>query len=63
MFGSPGVGSAIVEACLTLAELPFEIKDVDYGALGPGSAETMENLLGQVPTLLPDGAEVWVRMI
>ncbi len=46
-----------MEACLTLADLPFEIKDVNYAALGPGSGETKGNPLGQVPTLiLPDGA-------
>lgn len=57
LLGCPGVGSAIVEACLTLAGLPFEIKDVDYGALKPGSTETKGNPLGQVPTLiLPDGS-------
>ena len=57
LLAHPGTGAAIVEACLTLAGLPFVIEDVDYEALGPGSAETEENPLGQVPTLLlPDGS-------
>ncbi len=57
LLASPGSGSTLVEACLTLASVPFEIQDVNYAALGPGSKETQGNPLGQVPTLiLPDGS-------
>lgn len=52
-----GCGSAIVEAALTLAELPFETEELDYERPGPERDRLRSiNPLGQVPTLLlPDG--------
>jgi GST-like protein len=53
-----GCGSAIIEAELTLAGLPYEIDEIDYTQPGPGLDRLKAlNPLGQVPTLiLPDGA-------
>jgi GST-like protein len=53
-----GCGSTIVEAALTLARLPFEVEEIDYGEPGPAQDRLRAlNPLCQVPTLLlPDGA-------
>lgn len=57
LYAVPGTGSAIVEALLSLAGVPFALHDLAYEELGPGGGELqMLNPLGQVPTLiLPDG--------
>jgi GST-like protein len=53
-----GWGSAIVEAMLTLAGLPYTAEPANYGASGPDRERlTSLNPLGQVPVLiLPDGS-------
>jgi GST-like protein len=53
-----GCGSAIVEAALALADLPYRVEEIDYDEPGPGQDRLRAiNPLGQVPTmLLPDGA-------
>lgn len=57
LYGRKGWGSAIVEAALAQARLPFdlvEVEDVKTGLAHPGLQAA--NPLGQVPTLvLPDG--------
>ena len=57
LVGSPGCGSVLVEAALTLAGLPFEREDIAFEALGPQHPRLGQlNPLGQVPVLvLPDG--------
>jgi GST-like protein len=57
LIGSPGCGSVLVEAALTLAGLPFELEDIAFEALGPEHPRLGKlNPLGQVPVLvLPDG--------
>jgi GST-like protein len=56
VLASKGCGSAIVEAALALAELPYEVEVVDYEAAS-GRAKLLEhNPLAQVPTVIaPDG--------
>lgn len=51
-------GSAIVEAALALANLPYEVEEIDYGELGPAQDRLRAlNPLCQVPTLvMPDGS-------
>lgn len=58
LFACKGAGSAIVEAGLSLAGLPFEPDYFTLDQLGPNCAAiTPYNPLGQVPTLIaPDGA-------
>ena len=58
LLGAPGYGSAIVEAALTLAELPFRMEDVDMAAGSAGRKRLRDlNPLNQVPTLLlPNGS-------
>ncbi len=59
LFGSPGTGSAIIEALLTLASASYELESYPFEMLGPGCK--LERLLalnplGQMPTLvLEDG--------
>ena len=57
LFACAGWGSAIVEAALTLCELPFAIETVDMKG-GPAARRQLlsVNPLGEIPTLiLPDG--------
>jgi GST-like protein len=57
LFACAGWGSAIVEAALTLSDLPFAIESVDMKG-GPGARRELlrVNPLGEIPTLiLPDG--------
>jgi GST-like protein len=53
-----GCGSAITEACLELAGLPYVVEEIDYAVPGPAQDRLRAlNALGQVPTLiLPSGA-------
>lgn len=53
-----GCGSAIVEAALELADLPYTVDEIHYDKPGPEQDRLRAaNPLGQVPTLiLPDGA-------
>lgn len=57
LLGCLGCGSAIVEAMLTLAKIPYTYEEVDYGEGSPTRARLLAvNPLGQVPSLvLPDG--------
>jgi GST-like protein len=57
LYACPGWGSALVEAALTLCDLPFAIEPVDMKG-GPAARQKLVrvNPLGEVPTLiLPDG--------
>ncbi|MDX2087474.1 MAG: glutathione S-transferase family protein [Kofleriaceae bacterium] len=58
VIGSRGCGSVLVEAALTLANIPFTREEVDYATPSPERDRLLAlNPLGQVPTLLaPDGA-------
>jgi len=58
VLGSPGAGSAIIEAVLDLSGLPYTVEDVDPWKEGPGRERLRAvNPLLQVPTLiLPDGS-------
>lgn len=57
LYTAPGSGGMIVEAALTIADLPVEIVTVAWDDLGWNSEALRElNPLGQLPTLrLPDG--------
>ncbi|GAB4542047.1 MAG: glutathione S-transferase [Parvularculaceae bacterium] len=57
LYGSPGTGSAIVEAALNLAGRRFAAVDIAYGADGPDLAALQAvNPAGQLPALvLPNG--------
>lgn len=57
VIGCQGCGSAIVEAALALAEIPYEREEVDYTEPGPAFERLRAlNPLGQVPAvILPDG--------
>jgi glutathione S-transferase len=53
---SKGCGSAVVEAALELAGLPYAVEEVDPEAPGFNRDRLLGlNPLGQVPVLLPDG--------
>lgn len=58
LFTSRGCGSAIAEALLELARIPYEREEHAFKTLGPGNERIRAyNPLGQVPTLvLPDGS-------
>lgn len=58
LIASKGCGSAIVEAALVLAGIPYDREEVDYTAEGPARQRLVAlNPLGQVPTaVLADGA-------
>jgi GST-like protein len=58
VLGCRGCGSAIAEAALVLAEVPYDREEVDYTQPGPARDRLLaHNPLGQVPTvILPDGA-------
>ncbi len=53
-----GGGGIILEAAFALAEVPCEVEDISWDAVGPQSKRLAGvNPLGQVPTLLlPDGS-------
>lgn len=57
LLGALGCGSAIVEAMLVTAKIPYTYEQVDYGADSPTRARLLEvNPLGQVPAvILQDG--------
>ncbi len=57
LLGCKGCGNAIVEMAFTVAGVPLDCEEVDYGNGSPTRARLLEvNPLGQVPTLLlPDG--------
>lgn len=57
VIGCRGCGSAIVEAALVLAEIPYDREEVDYSTPSPARDRlTALNPLTQVPTVvLPDG--------
>ncbi|MFT3774005.1 MAG: glutathione S-transferase family protein [Minicystis sp.] len=57
LFAARGWGSAIAEAMLTLAAIPYEREEIDPSAPGPDRDRLLAaNPLGQLPTLvLPDG--------
>jgi GST-like protein len=58
VIGTKGCGSALVEAALVLAEIPYEREEIDYEQPGPAKDRLLAlNPLGQVPTVvMPDGA-------
>ena len=58
LFAAPGWGSAIAEALLDLAHLPYKIEEVDPVKPGPARDRLQSlNSLVQIPTLLlPDGS-------
>jgi GST-like protein len=58
VIGCRGCGSAIAEAALVLAGIPYDREEVDYGKPSPERDRLLAvNPLGQVPTVvLPDGA-------
>ena len=58
LLGCLGCGSAIVEAMLALAKIPYTYEEVDYGEGSPTRPRLLDvNPLGQVPSLvLPDGS-------
>lgn len=57
VLGCKGCGSAIVEAALVLAKLPYDREEADYDTKeGHAKLEAAGNPLAQVPTVfLPDG--------
>ncbi len=56
VFACKGCGSAIVEAALALAELPYEREEVDYETPAGQAILLEHNPLAQVPTVIaPDG--------
>lgn len=57
VIGTKGCGSVLVEAALTLANVPFDREEVDYSTPSPARDRLLaKNPLGQVPTLIaPDG--------
>lgn len=56
IMGCRGCGSAIVEAALVLAKIPYTREEVDYSTPAGHSALAELNPLAQVPTvILPDG--------
>ena len=56
VFGTKGAGSAIVEAALVLANIPYEREEVDYASQEGHDKLATVNPLAQVPTVvLPDG--------
>ncbi|HEX4452674.1 MAG TPA: cupin domain-containing protein [Kofleriaceae bacterium] len=56
VFASKGCGSAVVEAALALAELPYEVELVDYESAEGRAKLLAHNPLAQVPTVIaPDG--------
>lgn len=60
LFACKGAGSAIAEAAMTLAGLPFEAEYITFEQLGPECAAiTPYNPLGQVPTLVAPDGTVW----
>ncbi len=60
LYGGLGGGSAIVEAMLTRAGLPFKATDLDWEAIyATGPAVAAVNPVGQIPALvLPDGRTI-----
>ncbi len=58
LFTSRGCGSAIAEALLELARIPYDREEHAFKSLGPANERIAAyNPLGQVPTLvLPDGS-------
>ena len=57
--GMKGCGSALAEAMLTLAEIPYEREEHDYDSEAGRAALLQYNPLAQVPTLIaPDGGVV-----
>jgi GST-like protein len=56
VLGCRGCGSAIVEAALAIAGIPYDREEVDYGSAAGRARLAPYNPLAQVPTvLLPDG--------
>jgi GST-like protein len=56
VLGCKGCGSAIVEAALVLAKLPYDREEVDYSTPAGRERLLAYNPLAQVPTvILPDG--------
>jgi GST-like protein len=57
VIGCKGCGSVLVEAALTLANIPYDREEVDYSTPSPARDRLLaKNPLGQVPTLIaPDG--------
>ena len=56
VMGMKGCGSAIAEAILTVAEIPFDREEHDYESEAGRAALLAKNPLAQVPTLVaPDG--------
>jgi len=56
VLGTRGCGSAIVEAALVLAKIPYEREEVDYTTTAGHEKLAAINPLAQVPTVvLPDG--------
>lgn len=57
VIGSRGCGSAIIEAALLLARIPYDREEVDYTRPSPARDRLLAlNPLGQVPTVvMPDG--------
>lgn len=56
ILGCKGCGSVIVEAALTLAQLPFDREETDYSTTAGRDRLLQLNPLAQVPTvILPDG--------
>jgi GST-like protein len=59
VMGMKGCGSAIAEAVLTVAEIPYEREEHDYDSDAGRAALLAKNPLAQVPTLIaPDGGIV-----
>jgi GST-like protein len=60
LYGARGCGSAVVEALLAWAAVPFAYREIDLDAEGAGrDAFLAINPLGQVPALrLPDGTVI-----
>src|SRR5262252_5996469 len=57
VLATKGCGSAIVEATLAIAGIPYDREEHDYGKPEGRAAIAAFNPLGQVPTVvLPDGA-------
>ncbi|MFI5012474.1 MAG: glutathione S-transferase family protein [Hyphomicrobiales bacterium] len=58
LLGCPGWGSALVEAALTLCDLPFAFEAIDMkGGKAARERLTRLNPLGEVPTLILPGGE------
>lgn len=58
ILATKGCGSALVEAALALAEIPYQRHEVDYSSPEGRARIAEHNPLGQVPTVILPGGQV-----